>query len=150
MKIFLDSSILIEYVKGNKIDVLEAIVHPDSGYDPYINHIVYSEFLFHFLSLTARKSPLTLKNSSAISTLLTQDEPIEFIRNFSVVEMNTETIERSYEFMIKYNLLPNDALIFASCISHKIPCLATYDRDFIAICEQEEIQMIQNLEDIRN
>ena len=149
MKVFLDSSVLIEYIKGNKIAVLEAIVHPDSNLDPCINHIVYSEFLFHFLAGISRKSPLTLKKSSDIKTILTQNEPIEFIHNFTTVEMNTPILERSYEMMKKYNLLPNDALILASCTYHEISYLATYDSDFHDICEQEGIALISQLEDIK-
>ena len=149
MRVFLDSSILIEYVKGNETAVLEAIVSSNSNLDPCINHIVYSEFLFHFLARVARKSPLTLKKSSDIKTILTQYDPIEFIRSFAVVEMNHSILELSYDMMKKYNLLPNDALILASCKCHEISCLATYDSDFDDICQHEGIALINRPEDIK-
>lgn len=148
MRIFLDSSILIEYIKGNKTSVLEAIVHPGSKFRPCINHIVYSEFLFHFLALTSRKSPLTLKRSSKIQMILTQYEPIDFIHSFTLLDMNQLIIEESYAMMKEHNLLPNDALIIATCKSHEIPFLATYDTDFDSICEQEGIALISKLENI--
>lgn len=146
----IDSSVLIEYIKGTKTELLEAIVNKDINLKPYINHIVYSEFLFHFLALTAHKSPLSLKKSSTIQSILTNHEPIDFIRNFSIVEMNQRIIEFSYDMMKNYNLLPNDALILASCRYHKIPYLATYDSDFNDICEQEDIALICKAEDVKN
>ncbi len=149
MKIFLDSSVLIEYVKGNQTSILETIVHPDSNLDPCINHIVFSEFLFHFLALMARKSPLTLKKSFRSNAILARHEPIEFIRCFTIVEMNNHILEYSYELMKKYNLLPNDVLILSSCKHHEISSLATYDSDFDDICEQEGIMLIRQPEDIK-
>ena len=43
MIIFLDSSILIEYIKGNQTKLLDAIL--ESVFIPQINHIVYSELM---------------------------------------------------------------------------------------------------------
>lgn len=86
--IFLDTSILIEYIKGNKTDLLEAILLRER--EPSINHIVYSEFMFHFLSLVAGKAPLTLKKSKIIVEILAKSRPIDFILNFKILSMNSE------------------------------------------------------------
>jgi len=104
---------LIEYIKGNQTKLLDAIL--ESVFIPQINHIVYSEFMFHFLSVMSGKSPLTLKKASQISELLQEHEPLEFIKNFQILDMNEDILLNSYDFMNNYHLLPTDALIFSSC-----------------------------------
>ena len=147
MRIFLDSSILIEYIKGNHTELLELIIEKE--FDSCINHIVYSEFMFHFLSLMSGKSPLTLKTSNQIKEVLIESEPISFIENFKILEMNHDILLESYIFMKKYNLLPNDALIFATCKYYDIALIASLDKDFIKICQEEKIILIKNKTDIR-
>ena len=144
--IFLDTSILIEYVKGNNTDLLEAILLHD--WKPFINHIVYSEFMFHFLSLAAGKAPLTLKKSKVIAEILDKNKPIDFLLNFKILSMNPEILLSSYFFMKKYHLLPNDALILATCQYYNIKFLASYDSDFSPICEPEGITLIMNIGDL--
>ena len=65
---FLDSSILVEYVKGNKIDLLDHLLN-DTNSSLFISQIVISEFYFHALAAYGNKSPLSLKMSgvSAVS-----------------------------------------------------------------------------------
>lgn len=50
--------------------------------------------------------------------------------------------------MSKYNLIPNDAIILATCISNNIEQLASYDSDFIIPCREEGIVLLTD--DIRN
>jgi len=42
MKIFVDSSILIEYIKGNRIDFYETLI--EQNHDLYINQVVKVNF----------------------------------------------------------------------------------------------------------
>jgi predicted nucleic acid-binding protein len=35
--------------------------------------------------------------------------------------------------MIRYNLMPNDAMIVSTCIKHEISKIATFDRDFLRV-----------------
>jgi predicted nucleic acid-binding protein len=46
-------------------------------------------------------------------------------------------------FMSKYNLLPNDAIILATCKMHNITKLASYDTDFIVPCQEEGIELLR-------
>lgn len=141
---FLDSSILIEYIKGTQIELLELLIA--SKTENYINHIVYSEFVYHFLSVMSGKSPLRLKKSSRINEIPKEHEPIEFIRNFRILDMDEEIIDKSDYFMSNYNLLPNDALIFATCHIHGIKHLASFDGDFKEVCDKEDISLINSPE----
>jgi len=45
MKIFIESSILVEYLKGNQTALLEQLISSD--HELYTNVIVYSEFIFY-------------------------------------------------------------------------------------------------------
>ncbi len=56
MKIFLDSSILIEYEKQNKTDLLEALL--DSDHQIFINPIVVSEYVYQLLGILGGRSPM--------------------------------------------------------------------------------------------
>jgi predicted nucleic acid-binding protein len=141
---FLDSSILIEYIKGTQTELLEHLIA--SKAENYINHIVYSEFVYHFLSIMSGKSPLRLKKSSRINEILKEHEPIEFIHNFKILDMDEEIIDKSDYFMSRYNLLPNDALIFATCHIHEVKYLASFDGDFQEICDKEDISLINSPE----
>jgi uncharacterized protein len=48
--------------------------------------------------------------------------------------------------MKKHNLLPNDALILASCKIKNIAVLASFDSDFTDACKKEKIQLINTKE----
>jgi|GEM_PF-234593 len=141
---FIDSSVLIEYIKGTQTELLELIF--TSKTDNYINHIVYSEFIYHFLSVMSGISPLRLKTSSLISEILEEHDPLEFIHNFKILDMDEEIINKSNFFMINYNLLPNDALIFATCRIYDIKYLVSFDIDFQEICEKQKIVLINSTE----
>ena len=145
---FIDSSVLIEYIKGTQTELLELIF--TSKTDNYINHIVYSEFIYHFLSVMSGVSPLRLKTSSRISEILEEHEPLEFIHNFKILDMDEEIINKSNYFMINYNLLPNDALIFATCHIYGIKYLVSFDSDFQEICEKEKIVLIDSMEKFKD
>lgn len=52
--------------------------------------------------------------------------------------------------MKKHNLLPNDALILATCLHHTLACLASCDvNNFAPGCSSEGITLISNLEEAR-
>jgi predicted nucleic acid-binding protein len=147
MKLFLDSSVLIEYIKGNQTELLDKVIQPELRFELCINHIVFSEFMFHYLSLISNKSPLTLKNSSAIQSLLKQHNPIEFLQNFTVLPMNGIIMQTAYHFMECYNFLPNDALILSTCKHNKIQYLLSFDNDFEKACEKESIHLTNHFSD---
>ncbi|WP_262508243.1 PIN domain-containing protein [Spirosoma fluviale] len=51
-------------------------------------------------------------------------------------------------YMEQYNLLPNDALILATCKLNGIEKIASYDADFAPACLGEGIQLIRSVSDI--
>lgn len=55
-----------------------------------------------------------------------------FVKNdlLKILELNAQIFEISYLFSKKYGLLPNDALIAATCKHYGIDKVATFDPDF--------------------
>ena len=54
----------------------------------------------------------------------------DVLSNFIILPINDEIILDSFTIQIKYKLLPNDALIAASCKYYGIFKIATFDKDF--------------------
>ena len=147
MKIFIDSSLLVEYIKGAKTDLLEKLILSD--YQCYTNAIVYSEFMFYYLAIIGGKSPLSIKENKMIGKTIKRHNPIELFSNFEILPIENEIVKLSYNLMLKYNLLPNDALILATTKINKIDKLASYDQnDFGIPCELEAVSLIKTTSDL--
>ena len=66
--IFLDSSILIEYVKGSKTTLFESLLLKEH-LELHYGMPVVSEYLFHYLAILGGKSPLAIKMGQQIQYL---------------------------------------------------------------------------------
>ena len=148
-KIFLDSSILVEYLKGNKTDLLDYLLKTED-YSLFISQIVISEFYFHALAAYSNKAPLTLKTSGGIGAIMQLHQPHEFLRLFNFLPDDVAFIETSAQLMQRYNLLPNDALIISSCQHHAIIHIASYDvSDIAPVCKAENMILISSITDLQ-
>lgn len=148
-KIFLDSSILVEYVKGNKVELLDHLLN-DANSSLFISQIVISEFYFHALAAYGNKSPLSLKMSASISNIMRQHQPQKFLQLFNFLADDTLFIDATAQLMKKYNLLPNDALIIANCQYHNIEHIASYDiNDLTPVCKSENMVLISSVQDFK-
>lgn len=146
-EVFLDSSLLVEYEKGTRIDLLDFML--DARYRLYISETVLSEFTFHFLALKGQKAPLTLKTSQQIGPILLAHSRGPQLAQFTVLPNGNEIIPEYLRLMQRYNLLPNDALILATCRLHGITLLASHDvTDFGPACVGEGIQLVSALADL--
>ncbi len=143
VSIFLDSSVLVEYVKNRQTDLLNELILRD--YRLFINGTVISEFLYHYLGDVAGKSPRTLKGSQQIPALLQQYDPTPFLRQFHYATDHSCALTEVAAVMQQYNLLPNDAQILAACRQYGFAYLATYDPDFTVSCQQQGIRVIDSL-----
>ncbi|MBK8490489.1 MAG: PIN domain-containing protein [Saprospirales bacterium] len=59
-------------------------------------------------------------------------------------------IKLAVEFMEKYNLLPNDALILGNAKSHQVGAIASFDPDFTQPCQKEGIKLFDNVDLLKN
>jgi predicted nucleic acid-binding protein len=145
-KIFIDSSVLVEYRKGNHLPLLNALL-ADTASMLYISQAVVSEYLFHHLAMVGGKSPLAIKESRQVPEILVLRDPTPFLELFTWLPDEAAFLRPAVQFMATYNLLPNDALILAACKHHGIPAIASFDPDFAAPCQGEGIQLLQSVAD---
>ncbi|QKZ15538.1 type II toxin-antitoxin system VapC family toxin [Spirosoma sp. KUDC1026] len=146
-KIFLDSSILVEKTKGTKPDLFDFLFAYRSQ-DLCINQTVLSEYTFYLLIIEGGKAPVTLKRDAAISSIIRDHNPVNWLKSITYLELDNSIITEYLRLMQRYNLLPNDALILATCKLHGVTYLASYDNDFGPACAGEEIKLIQQIDDL--
>jgi predicted nucleic acid-binding protein len=147
VEVFIDSSVLVEYIKDRKVALLNYLLKHQR--DLAINSTVISEFLFYFIGFKGNKSPMTLKRDSSIGTIIEQNDPVAILEDFTVLPESSDTA-LVVSLMKKHNLLPNDALILATCLRHKIPYLASYDvTDFASACATEGIVLLSDAEEAK-
>ncbi len=145
-RIFIDSSILVEYHKGAKRTFYRALLS-DTRFVLSISQTVVSEYLFHHLGITGGKSPLTLKVNKAVSATLRSNDPLPFLEVLEWLPDSPAMLDLSLQYMQSYNLLPNDALILASCKLHGIRALASFDPDFGMACRAAGITLLRDEQD---
>ncbi|MEM9888514.1 MAG: PIN domain-containing protein [Bacteroidota bacterium] len=149
-KVFLDSSILVEYRKGTNTELLDALLRHSDEIELCISETVSSEYLFHLLALFGQKSPLTLKENKAIGKHLKQARPNDLLHRFTWIAGTIALHQQAAELMITHNLLSNDALILALCQTHQINTIASYDTDYILPCSKLDMTLLQSEDDFLN
>lgn len=143
-KIFIDSSVLIETYKGNKVDFYQSLFSNNNN-QLFINEIVLSEYLYYVLGFNAGVSPRTLQQKNQIANVLeSAKEQIIILEEFHFLRGNQDFIFDVPRLMSIYNLLPNDAIILATCKLHGMK-LASHDSDFIIPCESENIELLRDI-----
>ena len=143
-KIFLDSSIFIEPLKGNKVDFYELLIS-NLANELFINDIVVSEYLYYILAFSTDVSPKTLQRKQKIKEIIDQKSGIiRAINNFTLLPGNQSFLSEVPRLMGTYNLLPNDAIIIATCKLYGTK-LASHDSDFIIPCESEKIELLRDV-----
>ena len=140
-RILIDSSLLIEYIKGNKILLLTNLLSDDEN-ECYINETVVSEYLFHLLKITSNISPKSVQSSNKIRETLEKSGAYDLLQRFSFVITKENLVFLVPQYMKQYNLLPNDAIMLATCKMHNITKLASHDTDFIMPYQEEGIELL--------
>ncbi len=143
-RIFLDSSVLIESLKGNKTHFYEILISSLTN-EFFINDIVLSEYLYYILGFSTGISPRALQEKRKIKdTLENESKIIRTINNFNFISADEKVLVEVPRLMSDYNLLPNDAIILATCKLHGIK-LASHDSDFIIPCESENVELLRDV-----
>ena len=142
--IFIDSSVLIETYKGNKVKFYDSLFsNVDNQF--FINDIVLSEYLYFILGFHSGVSPRTMQQRNAIGIPINNEiEQIDILQEFNFLSGNYSFLSGIPQLMAKYNLLPNDAIILATCKLHETK-LASHDADFIIPCESENIELLRDI-----
>lgn len=148
-KIFIDSSILVEFEKQTKTDLLFYLMS-DKASSLFVNSTVLSEYTYYLLAIESGKSPRSVKEDGNIGAIIQQNNPEPFLDVFQTTPLKPGITTVFLEMMSKYNLLPNDALILADCKLNSINALASYDvKDFSDACKKAGIQLISSMSDLQ-
>ena len=144
-RILLDTSILIEYIKNDKVKLLDSLMD-DATVSCCITETIISEFYFQFLKVSTGRAPATLKSSAKIKDVFETNNNYFLINVFEFLATDRTLINEVPIYMKKYNLLSNDAIILATCKLHGITQLASHDSDFIIPCQAEGIELLREEE----
>ena len=133
-RIFLDSSVIIGLFSGE--DDAEKILGRIVGESLCVNDVVFSEVVYKsmvlkFLEKEPKFSLKKLKRNVDKYVYLYKDFS-NFLREFEIdfLAIPEEGIEIASSLAREYKLLPNDALIAATCKHYGITKIATFDHDF--------------------
>jgi len=137
----LDSSLLVEYSKNNKTKLLVELIS-DINTECFINETVISEYLYHFLGFNGGRSPRATQSAGQIHLVFETSFDYSFINRFSFLPNTDALFSLVPALMQHYNLLPNDAIILATCKTHNITHLASHDSDFEHACKGEGIVLL--------
>ncbi len=99
--------------------------------------------MFHFLSVNSNSSPQSLQSSNKVASIFKSSEDYNLLRLFHFISASEALIDIVPVFMAIYNLLPNDAIILATCRIHNITKLASHDTDFMIPCRAEGIELLR-------
>ena len=132
MRVFFDSNVFLKYLAGVE-DAKKLIGKVEDGeWKGYVNDIVISEVVYGYLRLALDVSRYRLRKyvieyTDRVKELLEQDV-YPLFTDFEHLPISIG-IENLIEYMTKYRLLPNDALIVATCRAYNINDIATFDED---------------------
>ena len=136
MKVFFDSNVFLKYLAGveEAKKLLDKVEY--SEWRGYVNDVVISEVVYGYLRLALNISRYRLreyivKYIDRVGELLEQDVYPLFV-NFEHLP-TIIGIDALLKYIIKYKLLPNDALIVATCKTYDIKDIATFDEDFTRV-----------------
>lgn len=136
-RVFLDTSFILNFLFGEEraVKTLENLLKSGSRF--YVNPIVIGEVWFQlmaneYVKRHGRYSAYGIRDevTSVKGVISVADEFFEALPDFEVIEITERTVEIAREVVEKYDLLPNDAMIVASCLQYGIKKLATFDSDF--------------------
>lgn len=142
--IFLDSSILVEYTKEDRVDLLEEMLlrQLPLGY----NSIVLTEYIYHFMGYHGGRSPRALQEAQRVRDVFSEYNPMIMLDLFEQITDKHPPAEEVLRLMTTYNMLPNDAIILAHCLTANSSFLASYDSDFQIACRKEGITLIDSID----
>ena len=124
-RVFVDSSVIVEALKGNEkaIEILRTL----KNCALVINPIVFSEVVYIFIKHSGRSN---------------LDKVLELLNSFVMLDLTGEVVRIAERYITNFKMLPNDALILATCKYYGIDSLASLDSDFEVCCKAEGIKLI--------
>ncbi len=128
--VFIDSNVFILILEKNfeAKNLLLKLIR--EGNVPFKNSIVFSEVLYTVIKATTGLKPFELKRKGFKIDSEILSKVIELLDIARTLEVNEKIEIMAREFIEEHSLLPNDALIAATCKYYGISKIATFDEDF--------------------
>jgi hypothetical protein len=126
--VFIDSSLFLGFLEGK--ERAKALLEAYSDLEGCINVIVFSEVLFVYIKAETGKKSYELKREPEIMKSVELDDIAELLGRYRMLDIGEAVMNEAKELITKYGLLPNDALIAATCKHHGIRKIVTFDPDF--------------------
>ncbi|AIG97967.1 type II toxin-antitoxin system VapC family toxin [Archaeoglobus fulgidus] len=128
MRVFFDSNVFLHHLADTKDEATELLERVEDGtFEGIVNDIVVSEVIYGYLRATSGLKPYELRKKILIIDM--DLKPVEELFGlFKLLPCNFGV--GLTKFIKKYKLLPNDALIAATCKHYGIKKIATFDEDF--------------------
>ena len=141
LRAFVDSNAVVRHLEG-ELDLSEL----RTKYVLCSNVIVFSEVLLVYLKAITGKKSYELKKSPEliVERKSELEELFMLFEIFEELEINRNIRNLACEFVKKYGLLPNDAVILASCRFYGINRLISFDSDFERACREEGIELVND------
>ena len=133
---FIDSSLIVETLKGNEaaVGLFSLLKHKDMIFKKiYINSVVWSEIVYQL----------------AFKKNFNKQEVLNMLNKFFFLVIGEKVLNIAENFVLEYNLRPNDALILATCKYYDVKYLISIDGDFTVPCEKEGIVLINSTEKLK-
>jgi predicted nucleic acid-binding protein len=138
--VFIDSSVFLDFLEGK--EKAKTLLEEYSGLEGCINDIVFSEVLFVYIKAETGKKSYELKKQPELVKSVELNDIVELLGRYRTLDVGEAVKSGAAGFIKKYGLLPNDALIAATCKHYGINKIATFDPDFERV---DFLEIITNL-----
>ncbi len=128
--VFIDSNIIIFHLAGDENVKRIMKLCEEGEISGYINDVVLSEVIYSFLRVKTGLKASKIKRNPHILEKIDLSYIRDLFEIFSFLEINREISTMIFDIIKEYKLLPNDALIAATCKYYGIKKIATFDEDF--------------------
>ncbi|WP_456329720.1 type II toxin-antitoxin system VapC family toxin [Archaeoglobus sp.] len=133
-RVFVDSNVIVGFFSGNSkaVEVLDNF----SDCILCINDVVFSEVAYKLMVLKFLEKNEKFRLHALRKDISDHVHVYEILWEFisraemEVLQINEKIIAEAIEIGVRYGLLPNDALIAATCKHYGIKKIATFDDDF--------------------
>ncbi len=145
---FLDTNVLLKIIMENDFELLEKL---KEKYDLYSSPNVIEELMFKIISLIISEETgdyrffsikRNFKRGKGKGNIFQKISLVKYLiemKILKILEINDEIVNLSADICLKYNLLPNDAMVAATCLYYGIKKIASFDKDFDDILERIEL-----------
>jgi predicted nucleic acid-binding protein len=137
--VFIDSSVFLDFLEGK--EKAKTLLEQYSGLEGCINDIVFSEVLFVYIKAETGKKSYELKKQPELVKSVELNDIVELLGRYRTLDVGEAVKSEAERLIKKYGLLPNDALIAATCKHYGITKIATFDSDFKRVDFLEVIEL---------